>query len=49
MLREWKRRFGFDGLVYVDLANEAAYDQALAAARREGAAAEAGTYLCAPY
>jgi hypothetical protein len=25
MLREWKRRFGFDGLVYVDLANEVPY------------------------
>ncbi len=25
MLREWKRRFGFDRLVYVDLANEVPY------------------------
>ncbi len=25
MLHEWKRRFGFDGLVYVDLANEVPY------------------------
>ena len=25
MLREWKRRFGFEGLVYVDIANEIPY------------------------
>lgn len=25
LLREWKKRFGFDGLVYVDLANEVPY------------------------
>jgi hypothetical protein len=25
LLHEWKRRFGFDGLVYVDLANEVPY------------------------
>ena len=25
MLHEWRRRFGFDGLVYVDLANEVPY------------------------
>ena len=25
MLREWKRRFGFEGLMYVDLANEVPY------------------------
>ena len=25
LLREWQRRFGFEGLVYVDLANEVPY------------------------